>query len=57
VNAVRRSGEWRTIYLRKKAQGKPVKQAAGRGRRQAAHAVDAMLKHRQLLEEKNPHAR
>src|SRR6266542_3824043 len=27
VNAVRRSGEWRTIYLRKKAQGKTAKQA------------------------------
>jgi len=27
VNAVRRSGEWRTIYLRKKARAKPAKQA------------------------------
>lgn len=27
VNAVRRSAEWRTIYLRKRAQGKSAKQA------------------------------
>src|SRR5262249_9221066 len=36
VNAVRQSGEWRTIYLRKKAQGKTAKQALVVVRRQAA---------------------
>ena len=47
VNAVRRSGEWRTIYLRKKAQGKTAKQALIVVAVKLLHAVYAMLKHRQ----------
>jgi transposase len=47
VNAVRRNGEWRTIYLRKKAQGKPAKQALIVVAVKLLHAVYAMLKHRQ----------
>ncbi len=47
VNAVRRSGEWRTIYLRKKAQGKTAKQALVVVAVKLLHAVYAMLKHRQ----------
>jgi transposase len=47
VNAVRRSGEWRTIYLRKKAQGKTAKQALVVVAVKLPHALYAMLKHRQ----------
>jgi transposase len=47
VNAVRHSGEWRTIYLRKKAQGKAAKQALVVVAVKLLHAVYAMLKHRQ----------
>src|SRR5215472_12814790 len=47
VNAVRGSGEWRTIYLRKKAQGKTAKQALVVVAVKLLHAVYAMLKHRQ----------
>ena len=47
VNAVRRSAEWRTIYLRKKAQGKTGKQALVVVAVKLLHAVYAMLKHRQ----------
>src|SRR4030095_1647398 len=47
VNAVRRSREWRTIYLRKKAQGKTDKQALVVVAVKLLHAVYAMLKHRQ----------
>src|SRR4029453_14598135 len=47
VNAVRHSGDWRTIYLRKKAQGKTVKQALVVVAVKLLHAVYAMLKHRQ----------
>ncbi len=47
VNAVRRSGEWRPIYLRKKAQGKTAKQALVVVAVKLLHAVYAMLKHRQ----------
>ena len=47
VNAVRRSGEWRTIYLRKKAQGKTAQQALVVVAVKLLHAVSAMLKHRQ----------
>jgi transposase len=47
VNAVRRSGEWRTIYLRKKAQGKTAKQALVVVAVKLIHALYAMLKHRQ----------
>ena len=45
VNAVRRSAEWRTIYLRKKAQGKTAKQALVVVAVKLLHAVYAMLKH------------
>jgi transposase len=47
VNAVRWSGEWRTIYLRTKAQGKTAKQALVVVAVKLLHAVYAMLKHRQ----------
>jgi transposase len=47
VNAVRGSGEWRTIYLRKKAQGKTAKQALVVVAVKLLHALYAMLKHRQ----------
>src|SRR5437870_1570965 len=47
VNAVRRSGEWRAIYLRKKAQGKTAKQALVVVAVKLLHALYAMLKHRQ----------
>ena len=47
VNAVRRSAEWRTIYLRKKAQGKTAKQALVVVAVKRLHALYAMLKHRQ----------
>jgi transposase len=46
VNAVRHSGEWRTIYLRTKAQGKTAKQALVVVAVKLLHAVYAMLKHR-----------
>ena len=46
-NAVRHSGEWRTIYLRKKAQGKTGKQALIVVAVKLLHAVYAMLKHRE----------
>ena len=46
-NAVRRSGEWRTIYLRKKAQGKTAKQALIVVAVRLLHPLYAMLKHRQ----------
>ena len=41
------SGEWRTIYLRKKAQGKTAKQALVVVAVKLLHALYAMLKHRQ----------
>ena len=47
VNAVRRSGEWRTICLRKKAQGQTAKQALVVVAVKLLHAVYAMPKHRQ----------
>ena len=47
VNAVRHSGEWRTVYLRKKAQGKTAKQAMVVVAVKLLHAVYTMLKHRQ----------
>ena len=47
VNAVRRSPEWRTIYLRKKAQGKAAKQALIVVAVKLLHTAYAMLKHRQ----------
>lgn len=47
VNAVRQSAEWRTLYLRKKAQGKQAKQALIVVAVKLLHAVYAMLKHRQ----------
>jgi hypothetical protein len=43
---VRRSAEWRTIYLRKKAQGRTAKQALVVVAVKLLHAVYAMLKHR-----------
>ena len=46
VNAVRRSAEWRPIYLRKKAQGTTAKQALVVVAVKLLQAVDAMLKHR-----------
>jgi transposase len=46
VNAVRRSAEWRTLYLRKKAQGKKAKQALIVVAVKLLHTVYAMLKHR-----------
>lgn len=47
VNAVRQSAEWRTLYLRKRAQGKKAKQALIVVAVKLLHAVYAMLKHRQ----------
>lgn len=47
VNAVRRSAEWRTLYLRKKAQGKKAKQALIVVAVKLLHAIYAMVKHRQ----------
>src|SRR5947209_185924 len=47
ANAVRRSAEWRTLYLRKKAQGKHAKQALIVVAVKLLHTVYAMLKHRQ----------
>jgi transposase len=47
VNAVRRSAEWRTIYLRKRAQGKNAKQALIVVAVKLLHTLYAMLKHRQ----------
>jgi transposase len=47
VNAIRRSPEWRTVYLRKKAQGKKAKQALIVVAVKLLHTVYAMLKHRQ----------
>ena len=46
VNAVRRSAEWRTLNLRKKAQGKKAKQALIVVAVKLLHTVYAMLKHR-----------
>ena len=46
VNAVRRSAEWRTIYLRKRAQGKSAKQALIVVAVKVLHTLYAMLKHR-----------
>jgi transposase len=46
VNAVRRSAEWRTLYLRKRAQGKQAKQALIVVAVKLLHTVYAMLKHR-----------
>jgi transposase len=46
-NAVRHRGEWRTIYLRKKAQGNTSKQALVVVAVKLLHAVYAMLKHRE----------
>jgi transposase len=48
VNAVRRSPEWRTIYLRKKSQGKTAKQALIVVAVKLLHTIYAMLKHRTL---------
>ena len=47
VNAIRRSAEWRTIYLRKKAQGKKATQALIVVAVKLLHTAYAMLKHRQ----------
>jgi hypothetical protein len=47
ASPLRRSGEWRTIYLRKKAQGKTAKQALVVVAVKLLHAVYAMRKHRQ----------
>jgi transposase len=47
VNAVRWSAEWRTIYLRKRAQGKRPKQALIVVAVKLLHTAYAMLKHRQ----------
>jgi transposase len=46
VNAVRRSAEWRTIYLRKKAQGKKPKQALIVVAVKLLHTMYAMLRDR-----------
>lgn len=46
VNAVRRSAEWRTLYLRKRAQGKKAKQALIVVAVKLLHTVYALLKHR-----------
>lgn len=46
VNAVRRSAEWRTLYLRKLAQGKKPKQALIVVAVKLLHTIHAMLKHR-----------
>lgn len=46
VNAVRRSAEWRTVFLRKKSQGKTGKQALIVVAVKLLHAAYAMLKHR-----------
>jgi transposase len=46
VNAVRWSAEWRTIYLRKRAQGKRPKQALIVVAVKLLHTAYAMLKHR-----------
>ncbi len=47
VNAVRRSAEWRTVYLRKRAQGKKAKQALIVVAVKLLHTAYAMLTHRQ----------
>jgi len=46
VNAVRGSREWRTVYLRKRAQGKLAKQALIVVAVKLLHTAYAMLKHR-----------
>jgi transposase len=46
VNAVRRSAEWRALYLRKTAQGKTAKQALIAVAVKWLHTAYAMLKHR-----------
>lgn len=46
VNAVRRSAEWRTLYLRKKAQGKKAKQALIVVAVKLLHTIYAMLRDR-----------
>lgn len=46
VNAVRRSAEWRTLYLRKKAQGKKSKQALIVVAVKLLHTIYAMLRDR-----------
>lgn len=46
VNAIRRSAELRTIYLRKRSQGKTPKQALIRVAVKLLHTAYAMLKHR-----------
>jgi hypothetical protein len=46
VNAVRRSAEWRTLYLRKKAQGKQAKQALIVVAVKLLHTIYAMLRDR-----------
>jgi transposase len=46
VNAVRRSVEWRALYLRKTAQGKTAKQALIAVAVKWLHTAYAMLKHR-----------
>lgn len=50
VNAIRCSAEWRTVYLRKKAQGKKAKQALIVVAVKLLHTVYAMLKHRQSFD-------
>jgi transposase len=47
VNAIRRSAEWRTLYLRKKSQGKSAKQALIVVAVKLLHAMYAMLKRRE----------
>jgi len=46
VNAVHRSAEWRTLYVRKKSQGKSAKQALIVVAVKLLHAAYAMLTHR-----------
>lgn len=46
VNAVRRSAEWRTLYLRKRSQGKTAKQALIVVAVKLLHTIYAMLSHR-----------
>jgi hypothetical protein len=54
VNAVRRSAEWRTLYLCKKAQGKKAKQALIVVAVKLLHTVYAMLKTSSALQPLTP---
>lgn len=46
VNAIRRSAEFRTLYLRKRSQGKPAKQALVVVAVKLLHVIHALLKRR-----------